>query len=89
MRGSPRFEYWLHNHRTFGPILYNWNKNKSVDAKLKQRGAIVIAFSFTISILVVPVIWVKIILLVMAIVLLSWFIRLPVTELVAEREENH
>ena len=31
----------------------------------------------------------KIMLLVVAIVLLSWFMRLPVIELVADREENH
>ncbi len=89
MRGSPTFHYWLHNHKTFGAILYNWNKNKAVDAKLKRRGALFITLSFTVSILAAPVMWVKIMLLAMAIVLLSWFMRLPVIELVADREENH
>lgn len=89
MRGSPTFHCWLHNHKTFGPILYNWNKNKAIDTKVKQRGSIVIVVSFTVSILFVPAIWLKIMLLVMAIVLLSWFMRLPVIELVADREENH
>ncbi|MCF7481093.1 YbaN family protein [Vibrio sp. J1-1] len=89
MRGSPAFHHWLHHHKTFGPILYNWNQNKAVESKVKQRGAIFIVLSFTISIVVVPVVWVKIVLLVMAIVLLSWFMRLPVIELVADREENH
>ncbi len=89
MRGSPKIHHWLHNHRTFGPILYNWNTNKAVDAKVKQRGAIFIVLSFAVSILVAPIIWVKFLLLAMAIVLLSWFIRLPVIELVDEREENH
>ncbi|WP_319535166.1 YbaN family protein [uncultured Vibrio sp.] len=89
VRGSPTFNHWLHNHHTFGPILYNWNQNKAVEPKVKQRGAIFIVISFTISIFVAPVVWVKIVLLVMAIVLLSWFMRLPVIELVADREENH
>ncbi len=89
MRGSPKIHHWLNNHKTFGPILYNWNKNKAVDAKVKQRGAIFIVLSFTISILVAPIIWVKILLLAMAIVLLSWFMRLPVIESVDEWEENH
>ncbi|WP_321283967.1 YbaN family protein [uncultured Vibrio sp.] len=89
MRGSPAFHHWLHNHHTFGPILYNWNQNKAVEPKVKQRGAIFIVISFTISIFVAPMVWVKIVLLVMAIVLLSWFMRLPVIELVADREENH
>ncbi len=89
MRGSPKFNHWLHNHKTFGPILFNWNKNKAVEAKVKQRGVIFIVLSFTVSILVAPILWVKVLLLSMAIVLLCWFMRLPVMELVADREENH
>ncbi|PIB16668.1 YbaN family protein [Vibrio rotiferianus] len=89
LRGSPIFHRWLHEHKTFGPILENWHKHRAVTRKVKQRGALFIVLSFTVSILVAPFIWVKIALLVMLIVLLSWFIRLPVTELVADREENH
>ncbi|AYO19139.1 DUF454 domain-containing protein [Vibrio owensii] len=89
MRGSPAFHRWLHEHKTFGPMLDNWHKHRAVTRRVKQRGAIFIVLSFTVSILVAPIIWVKIALLVMLIVLLSWFMRLPVTELVADREENH
>ncbi|WP_372059768.1 YbaN family protein [Vibrio alginolyticus] len=89
MRGSPAFHQWLHNHKTFGPILGNWHKHRAVTSKVKKCGAIFIALSFMVSIVVVPLVWVKIGLLVMLIVLLSWFMRLPVIELVADREENH
>ncbi|EPP6380684.1 YbaN family protein [Vibrio alginolyticus] len=89
MRGSPAFHQWLHNHKTFGPILDNWHKHRAVTSKVKKRGATFIALSFMVSIVVVPLVWVKIGLLVMLIVLLSWFMRLPVIELVADREENH
>ncbi len=89
MRGSPAFYQWLHNHKTFGPILDNWHKHRAVTSKVKKRGATFIALSFMVSIVVVPLVWVKIGLLVMLIVLLSWFMRLPVIELVADREENH
>ncbi|MGR1188540.1 YbaN family protein [Vibrio parahaemolyticus] len=89
MRGSPAFHHWLHNHKTFGPILDNWHRHRAVSPKVKQRGAVFIILSFTVSIIVAPIIWVKIALLVMLIVLLSWFMRLPVIELVADREENH
>ena len=89
LRGSPAFRDWLHNHNTFGPILYNWNKNKAIDPKVKLRGSIFIVLSFTVSIFVAPIMWVKIVLLIMAIVLLSCFMRLPVIESVADREENH
>ncbi|PFG55673.1 hypothetical protein ATG66_1986 [Vibrio sp. ES.051] len=89
MRGSPAFHHWLHHHKTFGPVLKNWNKHRAVTFKIKRRGAIFIALSFMISIFMVPFVWVKIGLLVMLIVLLRWFMRLPVIELVADREENH
>ncbi|YCO04563.1 YbaN family protein [Vibrio sp. VNB-15] len=89
MRGSPAFHRWLHEHKTFGPLLDNWHQHRAVTRKVKQRGAVFIVLSFTFSIIVAPMVWVKIALLVMLIVLLSWFMRLPVTELVADREENH
>lgn len=89
MRSSPGFHRWLHNHKTFGPILDNWHQNRAVTSKVKKRGAIWIVLSFTFSIWVVPHFWLKIMLVVMLVVLLSWFIRLPVTEYLADSEENH
>ncbi|MGR5067097.1 YbaN family protein [Vibrio alfacsensis] len=89
LRSSPLFHQWLHKHKTFGPLLTNWDKNRAVTREVKTRGVIFIVLSFVISIVVVPYIWLKFVLLVMLIVLLGWFIRLPVIELVADREENH
>ncbi len=89
MRSSPRFHRWLHTHKTFGPILDNWHQHRAVTAKVKQRGAIYIVISFIFSIWVVPHFWLKIGLSIMLVVLLSWFIRLPVMEHLAPREENH
>ncbi|CAM2901639.1 Inner membrane protein [Vibrio neptunius] len=45
--------------------------------------------SFTFSIWVVPHFWLKIMLVVMLIILLTWFIRLPVIERLADKQENH
>ncbi|MGR5133467.1 YbaN family protein [Vibrio alfacsensis] len=89
LRGSPAFHYWLQKHQTFGPLLENWHKNRAVTRKVKVRGMIFIALSFAVSIFVVSYIWLKFVLLVMLIVLLGWFMRLPVIELVADGEENH
>ncbi|MDC5703660.1 YbaN family protein [Vibrio europaeus] len=89
MRSSPKFHRWLHQHKIFGPILTNWHQNGSVTAKVKKRGVICILISFAFSIWVVPHFWLKIALVLMLIILLSWFIRLPVTEYLADREENH
>lgn len=45
--------------------------------------------SFSFSIYIVPHDWLKIALLIMLLALLSWFIRLPVIEHLADKEENH
>lgn len=89
MRSSPKFHQWLHQHKTFGPILDNWHQHRAVTTKVKQRGALYIVISFIFSIWVVPHFWLKIGLLVMLVVLLTWFIRLPVIERLADGEENH
>ncbi|WP_286036668.1 YbaN family protein [Vibrio sp. SCSIO 43135] len=89
MRSSPRFHSWLHHHATFGPIIANWEQNRAVTKQVKKRGAVLIVISFLFSIWVVPHLGLKAMLLVMLCLLLTWFIRLPVIELVAEKEENH
>ncbi|MEH0666480.1 YbaN family protein [Vibrio scophthalmi] len=89
MRSSPRFHRWLHQHPTFGPIIINWHQNRAVTRGVKQRGALAMVLSFSFSIWVVPHLWLKAMLVVMLVILLSWFLRLPVMEPLADREENH
>jgi uncharacterized membrane protein YbaN (DUF454 family) len=89
MRSSPGFHRWLHQHQWFGPILNNWQQHRAVTRAVKLRGSIFIVLSFVFSIAIVPHDWLKIGLFIMLIGLLGWFVRLPVTELVADREENH
>ncbi|WP_263862231.1 YbaN family protein [Vibrio panuliri] len=89
MRSSPRFHRWLSEHPTFGPIISNWHQHRAVSKKVKLRGALVMVASFCFSIYIVPHDWLKIMLLVMLLALLSWFIRLPVIEHLADQEENH
>ncbi|WP_052238245.1 YbaN family protein [Vibrio sinaloensis] len=89
MRSSPRFYRWLHQHKTFGPILDNWHNHKAVTTKVKTRGAVYILLSFSFSIWFVPHFWLKIMLVIMLVALLVWFIRLPVIERLADEQENH
>ena len=89
MRGSPKVHQWLHQHKTFGPILQNWAQHRAVTSKVKQRGAIFIVLSFAVSIYVAPLMWVKIMLSGMLIVVLIGFMRIPVIELVDDSKENH
>ncbi|PSW18796.1 DUF454 domain-containing protein [Photobacterium sanctipauli] len=78
MRGSPRLNRWLMEHRHFGPILRNWHQNGAVSSKVKRRANIMIVLSFALSIYLVPLVWHKVMLLVFLSVLLLWFNRLPV-----------
>ncbi|WP_070963765.1 YbaN family protein [Vibrio sonorensis] len=89
MRGSPTFHRWLHQHPTFGPMLDNWHKHKAVSRKVKTRGAVLMIASFGFSIWVVPILYVKLGLAFTFVILFCWFIRLPVTERLAQQSENH
>ncbi|PXA74725.1 MULTISPECIES: YbaN family protein [Vibrio] len=88
-RSSPRFHSWLHRHATLGPILLNWQQNRAVSKRVKWRGALCMVASFALSISIVPLMWLKIMLLGLLVILLSWFLRLPTYELVANQQENH
>ncbi len=46
-RSSPAFEAWLHEHRTFGPIIRNWRDNRAVPAKAKWLAGALLASSWT------------------------------------------
>jgi uncharacterized protein len=88
MRGSPRLSHWLHQHPHFGPILTNWHQHRAVSAVVKRRANISIVLSFALSIYIVPLLWHKIMLIVIAATLLIWFNRLPVVESVATTQEK-
>lgn len=88
MRGSPKMEAWLKNHPKFGPILRDWQQQGAIDKKVKRRAAFFIVASFTLSIVLVPEIWHKGMLFLMASVLLFWFLRLPEPQDVAGSVEN-
>ncbi|MBU2896473.1 YbaN family protein [Vibrio hepatarius] len=89
MRSSPTFHRWLHQHKTFGPMLDNWHQHRAITSKIKARGALCMVASFSFSIWIVSQVWLKVALLVMLMVLLTWFIRLPVIDRLAGKQENH
>jgi hypothetical protein len=88
MRGSPRLSHWLHRHPHFGPLLNNWHQHRAVSTVVKRRANMSIVLSFAFSIYIVPLLWHKIMLIVIATTLLIWFNRLPVMESVATTEEK-
>ncbi|MFM2597749.1 YbaN family protein [Vibrio fortis] len=89
MRSSPRLHRWMHQHPTLGPLLTNWYEHGAVTKRVKSRGVLFILLSFSLSIYFAPIVWVKVFLIVVLVILLTWFIRLPTHELVADSKENH
>lgn len=89
MRGSPRFHAWLIQHKTFGPIIVQWNEHGAVSPAIKRRASLLMVMSFSFSIWLVPTLWQKIMLVVLGASLLFWFNRLPEYEPVAEEPENN
>lgn len=47
-RSSPAFEAWLHEHRTFGPVIRNWRDKRAVPAHAKWLAGGMLAFSWTV-----------------------------------------
>lgn len=77
-RSSQRLHQWLLTHPWFADGLNDWQKHKAMKASLKRRAFWITLASFSISIIIVPLIWVKILLAVMAVVLLSYMSTIPV-----------
>jgi uncharacterized protein len=48
-RSSPRFHGWLTNHRQFGPLIQNWQRNGSIDPRSKRVALGVMLFALASS----------------------------------------
>lgn len=73
-RSSERLHHWLMTHPWFADALTQWQEQRAMRKGLKRKAMIVSALSFSVSIIVVPILWVKGLLLVMALVLL-WYLK--------------
>jgi len=79
-RGSERFHTKLMTNRYTGPIILEWRLYRSVTRKTKRLAYIMTALSFSVSILIVPEMWQKIMLLTIASILTFFLARIPVRE---------
>ena len=79
MRVSPRMHAWLIFHPKLGPPIVEWQKHKTIKASIKKKATVMIVLSFILSIILAPILWVKVMLLLFAIILLYWFSTVPVS----------
>ncbi|BBT21424.1 inner membrane protein [Aeromonas caviae] len=85
-RSSPRFHGWLLAHPWFGPPILDWQQYRGIRRHARCRAIIFILISFSGSLLVVPLPWVRWLLVVIMVILLTWLMRLPVLEPVAMKK---
>ncbi|SET16630.1 hypothetical protein SAMN05216326_1146 [Nitrosomonas marina] len=77
-RGSERFHTKLLTNRYTGPVILQWRMHKSIPRKAKRLAYIMTALSFSVSILIVPEMWQKIMLATIACILAFFLSRIPV-----------
>ena len=76
-RSSPRFYNWVMNHRVFGPLIRDWRDGKGMTARAKTVAVTTIILTIGVSVTVIPVVWVKLLLLAVMVILCTYLLRLP------------
>lgn len=77
-RSSSRIYHWLMRHRTFGPLLREWNQHRAIPYRAKRMALVMIALSFTLSIVLFIPYWQgRLAMGLGGIVLFVWIARLP------------
>ncbi|QFI55066.1 YbaN family protein [Aeromonas simiae] len=85
-RSSPRFHRWLLAHPQFGPLIDDWQRHRGIRRSARRRANLLILLSFGVSLLLVPSVWLRVLLLVMMVGLLVIINRLPLVEPVALKQ---
>ncbi|AUQ24592.1 DUF454 family protein [Dickeya zeae] len=79
-RSSPRFHDWLLYRSWFGSYLRHWQQHRALPPGVKVKAVIVVIATFSLSLWLVEVSWVRGMLLVILAVLLTFMLRLPVID---------
>jgi uncharacterized protein len=77
-RSSPRFHRWLLAHKTFGPIVGEWERHRAIPyrTKLWAIGLMSATLATSVVFFVKPL-WLKVMLVVMGMALAFWLYRVP------------
>jgi len=61
-RSSPRFYNWIMNHKVFGPFIRDWRAGLGIPLRAKILAVSMIVLTIGYSATVVPILWLKILL---------------------------
>ena len=65
-RSSPRFEFWLLNHRVFGPTLRDWEERHAIKPRTKAIAIGTMLVFVTASMFMLHTLWVQLLVLALA-----------------------
>lgn len=77
-RGSRRFHQWLLVNRTFGPIIAEWERHRSIPYRTKITAIVLMSTTMAISIVFfVKPLWLKGVIAACGVALAIWMYRIP------------
>lgn len=79
-RSSPRFHAWLLYRSWFGSYLRHWQNHRALPPGAKWKAVTMIIVTFALSLWLVDLLWVRVLLLTILVVLLTFMLRLPVID---------
>ncbi|MCL1139833.1 YbaN family protein [Shewanella pneumatophori] len=79
-RSSERLYQWLMRHPWFADALRDWQAKGAIRKSLKKKAYIVSGLSFSVSIVIVPLIWVKLLLVCLCAGLFFYLRSIPELE---------
>lgn len=79
-RSSPRFHHWLLYRSWFGGYLRHWQRYRALPPGAKWKAVVVILLTFAISLWLIKIVWIRVLLLVIMTLLLTFMLRLPVVD---------
>ncbi|WP_406666817.1 YbaN family protein [Gallaecimonas sp. GXIMD1310] len=82
-KGSPRWHQWLRDNRYFGQMVRDWERERGLRRRYRNRAVAMMLVTFAISIYLVPSNGLRLMLLTIMAAVLVYLYRLPV---VAEPE---
>lgn len=85
-RSSPRFHHWLLYRSWFGSYLRHWQQYKALPPGAKWKAVVLIVLTFAVSLWLVPLWWVRGLLLAILVILLTFMLRLPVIDLSQQKQ---
>ena len=79
-RSSPQFHHWLLYRSWFGSYIRYWQQHRALPPGAKPRALIFIVLTFSLSLYLVNILWVRLLLLFMMFALLFFMWRMPVVD---------